>query len=377
MDNLKRYSVVATALFVLSSFSITVFASSLEDKLSDIQNQMSDQKNKAAEAQQKVESVSDQLRIIQQNLQTVTDEYKSIKNQLNDTEEKIDKNKDVLAKAEEELAARMKILNKRIRDIYENGQISYVDVLFGAKDFNDFMTRMDLLKRIIKHDYDLIIKIQDQRKLILDKKAELERNQAALKELEKAAELKKKEVEENKAKQEKILDKMSNDRDTAERAYQELLEASRQVEQMIRQSRYQVSGGKGSGKSTGTMIWPISGPITSEFGWRTHPIFGTEKYHSGLDIGGEYGMSVVAADGGVVIYAGWISGYGNAVIIDHGNGVSSLYGHNQSLVVSEGQSVSQGQLIAYCGSTGNSTGPHVHFEVRENGSPVSPYNYLR
>lgn len=377
MDNLKRYSVVATALFVLSSFSITVFASSLEDKLSDIQNQMSDQKNKAAEAQKKVESVSDQLQIIQQNLQTVTDEYKSIKNQLNDTEEKIDQNKDVLAKAEKKLAARMKILNKRIRDIYENGQISYVDVLFGAKDFNDFMTRMDLLKRIIKHDYDLIIEIQDQRKLILDKKAELERNQAALKELEKTAESKKKEVEENKAKQEKILDKMSNDRDTAERAYQELVEASKQVEQMIRQSRYQVSGGQGNGKSTGTMIWPISGPITSPFGWRTHPIFGTSIFHSGIDIGGDYGMEVVAADGGVVIYAGWISGYGNAVIIDHGNGVSSLYGHNQSLVVREGQSVSQGQLISYCGSTGNSTGPHVHFEVRENGSPVSPYNYLR
>lgn len=377
MDNLKRYSVVATALFVLSSFSITVFASSLEDKLSDIQNQMTDQKNKAAEAQKKVESVSDQLRIIQQNLQTVTDEYKSIKNQLNDTEEKIDQNKDVLAKAEKELAARMKILNKRIRDIYENGQISYVDVLFGAKDFNDFMTRMDLLKRIIKHDYDLIIEIQNQRKLILDKKAELERNQAALKELEKTAESKKKEVEENKAKQEKVLDKMSNDRDTAERAYQELVEASKQVEQMIRQSRYQVSGGQGNGKSTGTMIWPISGPITSPFGWRTHPIFGTSIFHSGIDIGGDYGMEVVAADGGVVIYAGWISGYGNAVIIDHGNGVSSLYGHNQSLVVREGQSVSQGQLISYCGSTGNSTGPHVHFEVRENGSPVSPYNYLR
>ncbi|MBP2631365.1 MAG: envC 1 [Firmicutes bacterium] len=377
MDNLKRYWVVATALLVLSSFSITVFASSLDNKLSDIQNQMSDQKNKATEAQQQVDSVSEQLRLIQQNLQTVTDEYKAIKTQLNDTEEKIDKNKEVLAKAEKELASRMKILNKRIRDIYENGQISYVDVLFGAKDFNDFMTRMDLLKRIIKHDYDLIIKIQDQRKLILDKKAELERDQAALKELEKTAEIKRKEVEVSKEKKEKVLDKVVNDRDTAERAYQELLEASRQVEQMIRQSRYQVSGNQGNGKSTGTMIWPISGPITSEFGWRTHPIFGTAKYHSGLDIGGEYGMPVVAADGGVVIYAGWISGYGNAVIIDHGNGVSSLYGHNQSLVVSEGQSVSQGQLIAYCGSTGYSTGPHVHFEVRENGSPVSPYNYLR
>jgi murein DD-endopeptidase MepM/ murein hydrolase activator NlpD len=377
VNNLKRYWVVATALLVLSSFSITVFASSLDGKLNDIQNQMSDQKSKAMQAQQQVESVSDQLRLIQQDLQTVTDEYKAIQKQSSDTEEKIDKNKDVLAKAEKELAMRMKILDKRIRDIYENGQISYVDVLFGAKDFNDFMTRMDLLKRIIKHDYDLIIKIQDQRKLILEKKAELERDQAALKELEKSAELKKKEVEISKAKKEKVLDKVVNDRDTAERAYQELLEASRQVEQMIRQSRYQVSGAQGSGKSTGSMIWPISGPITSEFGWRTHPIFGTAKYHSGLDIGGDYGMSVVAADGGVVIYAGWISGYGNAVIIDHGNGVSSLYGHNQSLVVSEGQSVSQGQLIAYCGSTGYSTGPHVHFEVRENGSPVSPYNYLR
>lgn len=377
MDNLKRYWVVAAALLVLSSFTITVFASSLDNKLSDIQSQMSDQKNKAAQAQQQVESVSDQLKLIQQELQTVTDEYKAVKKQLNDTEDKIDENKEILAKAEKELAKRMKILDKRIRDIYENGQISYVDVLFGAKDFNDFMTRMDLLKRIIKHDYDLITKIQKERALILEKKAELERDQAALKELEKTAEAKRKEVEVNKEKKEKILDKVVNDRDTAERAYQELLEASRQVEQMIRQSRYQVSGSQGSGKSTGSMIWPISGPITSEFGWRTHPIFGTAKYHSGLDIGGDYGMPVVAADGGVVIYAGWISGYGNAVIIDHGNGVSSLYGHNESLTVREGQSVSQGQLIAYCGSTGYSTGPHVHFEVRENGSPVSPYNYLR
>lgn len=377
MNNLKRYWVVATALLVLSSFSITVFASSLDEKLSNIQSEMSEQKNKAAEAQQQVESVSDQLRLTQQALQIAKDEYKAIQKQSKDIEKKIDENKDVLAKAEKELASRMKILEKRIRDIYENGQISYVDVLFGAKDFNDFMTRMDLLKRIIKHDYDLIIKIQDQRKMILEKKAELERDQAALKELEKNAELKKKEVEASKAKQEKILDKMSNDRDTAERAYQELVEASKQVEQMIRQSRYPVGGAQGSGKSTGTMIWPIDGPITSPFGWRTHPIFGTSTFHSGLDIGGDYGMPVVAADGGVVIYAGWISGYGNAVIIDHGNGISSLYGHNQSLVVREGQSVSQGQLISYCGSTGNSTGPHVHFEVRENGSPVNPYNYLR
>lgn len=377
MKNLKRYCTTLTLLCFVGSFSLTVFANSLDNKLNEIQTQMSDQKGKIDDAKKQVDSVSEQLRVLQQDLQTATDEYKAVKKQLNETEEKIAENKEILAKAEKDLAKRMKILNKRIRDIYENGQISYVDVLFGAKDFNDFMTRMDLLKRVIKHDYDLITKIQSERALILDKKAELERDQATLKELEKSAEEKRKLVEASKEKKEKVLDQAVNDRDTAERAYEELLEASRQVEQMIRQSRYPISGGQGSGKSTGSMIWPLDGPITSPFGWRTHPIFGTSKYHSGIDIGGDYGLPVVAADGGVIIYAGWISGYGNAVIIDHGNGVSSLYGHNESLAVSEGQNVSQGQLIAYCGSTGYSTGPHVHFEVRENGSPVDPHNYLR
>ena len=124
------------------------------------------------------------------------------------------------------------------------------------------------------------------------------------------------------------------------------------------------------------MIWPISGEITSEYGWRTHPIYGDAHYHSGLDIGGDYGQPILAAAAGTVIHSGWISGYGNTVIIDHGGGVSSLYGHNEDLAVSEGQHVSQGQVIAFCGSTGNSTGPHCHFEVREGGEPVSPYGYL-
>ena len=124
------------------------------------------------------------------------------------------------------------------------------------------------------------------------------------------------------------------------------------------------------------MIWPVNGVITSPYGYRTHPIFGTTIYHSGIDIGVDYGTPVQAADGGTVVEAGWGSGYGYAVVIDHGNGLSTLYGHNQELAVSAGQSVSQGQVIAYAGSTGNSTGPHVHFEVRANGDPVDPQGYV-
>lgn len=123
------------------------------------------------------------------------------------------------------------------------------------------------------------------------------------------------------------------------------------------------------------MVNPMQGVITSPYGWRTHPITGTRKYHSGVDIGADYGQPIVAAAAGTVTTAGWVSGYGNTIIINHGDGVETLYGHNQSLAVHEGQTVTQGQLIAYCGSSGNSTGPHCHFEVYKNNQIVDPGDY--
>lgn len=365
---------VAAIVFLLSTFSLTVFADSLEDKLQDLQTQAADQKAKAEEATSKVATISEQLKELQSGVDAAEADYKAVKTKLDETEKKIDKNEETLEKTEKDLAKKTKILDKRVRDIYINGQINYVDVLFGAKDFSDLMTRMDLLKRIIKYDYDLITKVQQDKAMVLEIRKELEVDKENNKKLVEEAAKKAAAVKTRRADKQKLLDRAQYDRETSERAYEELKAASRQVENMIRQSRYVPSGTPRSG--SGRMIWPLNGPITSEFGWRTHPIFGTARYHSGLDIGGDYGDPILAADSGTVIYAGWISGYGNAVIIDHGGGVSSLYGHNQSLNVSEGQSVTQGQVIAYCGSTGNSTGPHCHFEVRLNGEPVSPYNYL-
>lgn len=362
---------------MLTSLSLSAFAASLEDQLEELQGQMSNQRSKIEQAGQKVDTVSEELRHLQAELDQAISEYEAVEKELNNTEEKIVENAAVLQKTEKALDKRMTILGKRVRDIYQNGQISYVEVLFGAKDFSDFMTRMDLLKRIIKADFNLITEIKGERELILSTRAALERDKAAIEALKVAAAEKRQQMEDSKSKKAAALDKAVNDRDRAEQAYQEMLAASAEVENLIRQSHYRPpTTGSGSGHSTGRMIWPLRGEITSEYGWRTHPIFGTSKYHSGLDIGGDYGLPIVAADGGVVVYAGWISGYGNAVIIDHGGGLSTLYGHNDSLAVSEGQNVSQGQLIAYCGSTGYSTGPHCHFEVREDGSPVNPYNYL-
>ena len=170
-----------------------------------------------------------------------------------------------------------------------------------------------------------------------------------------------------------MLNAATYEREMAERAYRELIETSKQIETMIRRIQ---SGEKNIGGSTGTMVWPAEGEITSPFGWRVHPIFGTQRLHTGIDIGADYGDATRAADGGVVIHSDWMGGYGNAVIIDHGNGISTLYAHNSQLLVSEGQTVAKGQTVARVGSTGYSTGPHLHFEVRQNGTPVNPSNFL-
>lgn len=367
---------LALSLLISLSVTGTALADDLEDQLADLQRQAEEQQAKTNEASAKVENVSERLRQIQEELRVATAEYKDVKGQLDSVEAKISDNTELLEKTEADLKVKNKKLQQRVRDIYINGQISYVDVLFGAKDFADLMTRMDVLKRIIKHDYDLIMKVKEEKATVENTRAQLEKDKAEAEVLVADAQAKKAKVEDKESEQQVLLDQAIYDRDTSERMYEEIMAASQEVANMIRRSQMSSAGYSGAPAGAGGMIWPISGPITSEFGWRTHPIFGTSRFHSGLDIGGDYGMPIYAAAGGTVIYAGWISGYGNAVIIDHGGGVTTLYGHNDSLNVSEGENVAQGQVIAMCGSTGNSTGPHCHFEVRENGEPVSPYGYL-
>ena len=352
-------------------------AESLEDKRDSYENQAEKKRKKSAEIEGHIASLSEQKRQIDEEADTAEQAYKEVKSRLDETRSRIADNKEKIDQLSSDREEKRKLLKKRVRDIYINGQISYLDVLFGAKDMQDFLTRMDLLKRVIKYDYDLVKTVMDEMKEIESAQKELDKDQEELEPQVQDAEDKKDVMLLKKRKQQKLIDKMKNDKATLDRQYDELMAASKEITKMIqqRQGGYAYDSGSYSG-GNGSMSWPISGPITSPFGWRVHPISGSRRFHSGLDIGGDYGMAVHAAADGTVIYSGWISGYGNAVIIDHGGGITTLYGHNQSLSVSVGQSVSRGQVIAACGSTGNSTGPHCHFEVRQNGEPVSPYNYL-
>lgn len=374
MFKTRKYLATGLVLFLMLWIVGPVLASDLSEQKEQVEQQMQTQQSKKAEAQQKVDNVTDQLRRVQTELDSAQNDYKTIQGKLSSTEAQIEKNAVILATSEKKLAARSLILNKRIRDIYQNGQLSYLDVLLGANDFSDLTTRLDILKRVINKDLQLIMQVRAERELVLQTKQALDNDRASILDLKKAAEENKKIIENKKKEKEKVLDAAVVERDREEQAYQELVASSKQIEEMLRRNQ---SLNRGPVGGSGAMMWPTDArEITSEFGWRTHPISGRQRYHSGLDIGADYGDSVRAADGGIVVTAGWVQGYGYTVIIEHGNDISSLYGHNSQLLVSEGQSVRKGQIVARVGSSGDSTGPHLHFEVRQGGSPVSPWNYL-
>lgn len=381
----KKY-IAAIIVAALLSPSFAVFADEdLQDQLSDVQGRMAEQAQKKDDAEATIGNVFEKLRVIQENLDGAVKEYKELETQVTATDQKIIPLQKELDQKQAKLTSREGLFSKRIRDIYMHGQLSYLDVVLGAKNFDDFANRVELLRRIVDADMELITSIRDERDQINAAKQVLETEREKLAKLKDDAAKKKDEIEQHKAEQQALLQKAQNDKATAQAAYDELEAASQSIGEMLRQRAAAASSSGSSGGSydsyqvvsgSGAMIWPVNGVITSPFGYREHPIFGRTILHSGYDIGVDYGTPVHAADGGVVVEADWISGYGYAVIIDHGNGLSTLYGHNESLAVSAGQAVSQGQVIAYAGSTGNSTGPHVHFEVRANGDPVDPATYL-
>ena len=377
------------------ALSMPSYADDLDDQVQDLQGQIDSSRLEQENWQQVIEDVSAKLKQIQADLDAANARLQGIRNKQAEINAQIAQTQNEIVKMEAYLKTRQNVLNRRVRAIYMHGQLNYLEVILGANSFSDFANRVELLKRIIRSDYNLILEIQKQKAAIEAKKAQLEEDKRQLDVLAAEAEKTQKEIAAKKAEQQKVLDAAKSNKAAAAQMEQDLnaqlasvrnliqqrlaaAEAARQAAQQAAESDNGGGGGSDDNyvQGTGAMSWPCSGPITSPFGYRTHPIFGTTIFHAGIDIGVDYGTPIHAADSGVVVYSGWISGYGNAVIIDHGGGVSTLYGHNQSLAVSEGQSVSKGSVVAYAGSTGNSTGPHCHFEVDVNGSPVNPMGYL-
>ncbi|OPZ65062.1 MAG: Murein hydrolase activator EnvC precursor [Firmicutes bacterium ADurb.Bin506] len=330
-------------------------------------------------------------------LQNAENKLATIERQMAQTDKDLKAAEEGLVRAERELVlaeteltkltknydATLEGLEARLISIYKMGPSSYLELLLGSESFADFVTRYDFLRLIIAQNATDLeglkqakSDLEAQRVSISARKTELElkkRNIATL-----AQNLTKQRAESEKlaAEREYYLGKVTAEKAKWQKELEEEERQSRELEKTIRDLQNSLIKSGGTPVWTGGFIWPVTGRISSSFGWRVHPIFKDRRYHSGIDIAVPTGTSVKAAAGGKVILAGWINGYGNTVIIDHGGGLSTLYGHNSKLNTAAGKAVMQGDIISKAGSTGFATGPHVHFEVRVNGTAEDPMKRL-
>ncbi len=278
-----------------------------------------------------------------------------------------------IAEAELRLASRRKALSRRVRENYIRGRSTYVQVLLRSTSIKDYLARSYYVERLVDSDIRLVDGIKADQKQLAEDKRRLEAQTAEQVTLKDQLETDQASFRSDVETKRDLLHDVQETRESMEEALEVLEQSSREIEQRIRAMQQTPTGrARMAHPWSGGFIRPASGPITSGFGMRNHPILGRRRMHTGVDIGAGYGAPIRAAAGGVVIFSGYQRGYGNTVIIDHGGGVTTLYGHCSRRNVSEGQSVRQGDVVANVGSTGLSTGPHLHFEVRRNGTPVSP-----
>jgi len=319
----------------------------------------------------------------------------NLKAKIEENTKKKEEREAALKAATERLETRREELQKRLYRLYVQGDMTYGEVLFGAQDFGDFVGRVEILTAAVEADKRLLVdfkrakdEVERQKQALESLIASLETDRLALQEELSRLALRK---EEHTAKlstyedtEKQIAQKLAGiDEELAQIAV-ERSRASAELERIIQERRAQEAQRAQAGQSTipeGVFAWPVPGyyAISSPYGYRIHPIFGTRQFHNGIDIPAPMRTLIVAADTGVVTYARWMSGFGNTVIIAHSGGVSTLYGHIDygGILVSEGQVVSRGQQIAVIGTTGYSTGPHLHFSVLANGGYVPPCNYVR
>jgi murein DD-endopeptidase MepM/ murein hydrolase activator NlpD len=264
------------------------------------------------------------------------------------------------------------LMDARLRAAYERGTLGYLDVVLGASDFRDFVTRSYLLGVIITSDLRLYEQVGAERRQQSAVRETLAQREARLAQQQERWRVSRDQIAQLADARAGFVARVRAQRLAEEEAVRELETESIEIARIIQQATRGGHIGPVPTLAGGALLWPVTGRISSPYGWRVHPIFRTREFHTGIDIAVPWGTPIHAAAAGTVIFTGWMRGYGMLVILDHGNGLSTTYSHLSSYVVHDGERVDRGQVIAKIGSTGWSTGPHLFFEVRETGQPVKP-----
>ncbi|MEA5504283.1 peptidoglycan DD-metalloendopeptidase family protein [Halotia wernerae UHCC 0503] len=349
------------------------------DSLRQQQQQINQERQNMVEERDRLtnlqQAAQNRLTGLNQNLTTTTSYIQDSELRLQLATQRLQQLEADLVVAERSYEERQIATVARLRYLQRSSASQGWAVLLQSQNISDFISRRHQLKLVYRADQQILVKLNAQAKLINKQKIALEQQKNEMALIREQLLAQKADYQTQAESQSELIQRLNSDRLALEAAQNQLDQDSQNLSVLIQQ-KVAAARARDIINGTGMFTYPSDAPTSSPFGWRMHPVLGYRRFHAGLDFAASYGSTIRAADSGTVIFAGWYGGYGRSVIIDHGKGITTLYGHTSELFVFEGQAVQQGQAIAAVGSTGLSTGPHLHFEVRRNGTPVNPADYL-
>ncbi|MBC8388275.1 MAG: peptidoglycan DD-metalloendopeptidase family protein [Actinobacteria bacterium] len=383
-------AVFVTIIIAISSFNLIstasprfIYSQSLEDELEQVQQDLKETQEKRKEVEKQEQQYINQVKEVEGQLRSALSELDNLNTKLSEAKSEVDKatiemvlKEEELKRIEDELKEKIRILNDRVAAIYKNGNSNILEILLKAEDFLDFISKLKLMNLFAEQDTQNILEVKEKKtatigikKSIIDLREKQKEYEDRVKQLVIQAEQKARERDDICNEKKNLLTRTTANKNALIKMEKQLEIQEAEVTRILESYKY---GTAPSGK----FAWPVAARIISGFGNRYHPIFGYNRFHSGIDLAAPYGTLVKAADGGQVVQAGYFGGYGYSVMLYHGGGFATWYAHLSSINVSMGQFVQRGQVIGLVGSTGWTTGPHLHFEVRINGAPQDPRAYL-
>lgn len=389
MGKQKKLLIIFSVLLMISlllSFAAPLLTARA-DTVTQLENQLKEAQRSREAAEAGLKEVKGEISNAEASRKSLDEDIAALEAELYSLSLKIAENEENIARLTEELDQAIvaskeyeHTFKERVRVMYERSNVSFLSILFGADGFSDLLKRVETVSQIVEYDRSILSRMEETQAQIEAKKLAVEESNAAVQLSRDIQATKKAELDASRAALNTVISKLQAD----ENAYRATLDAADAAEEALRAEIRALSNPSSPSAQTqtvdsgGRFCWPTPSTtyITSPFGTRYHPVQKRNKTHTGIDIGAGHGASILAAESGTVLRAGWNSGYGNYVVIDHGAGVQTLYGHCSVLQVQSGQSVSRGQQIALVGSTGVSTGPHLHFEVLINGEYTDPMGYF-
>lgn len=376
MHKVVKIIIIYMLICCITFVSYSADLNELNDKKNEIQTQIDESSSKLADVDEELTQNLQQIQKLDESIQSTEQSLQEVNLKILAMEEEVSNVEKEIENITQKYNNQKELSNSRLVAMYETEDTNYLDVMLKSSSISDFLSSYYLISEITSYDIELLELVENEKQQIEQKQAILSSQKEKLEQERHNVKKTQITLSNTKLLRENYLYKLSEEERNLQAKIDEYNSQVNEIEKEIRSLALTINFGEDY--SGGTMMWPIAGhyTITSDFGMRVHPITGVYKLHTGVDIGASMGTDFTAIANGIVVKAEYNGAYGNMVVIDHGGGVQTLYAHGSEIIASVGQEVKAGDVVLKVGSTGYSTGPHAHFEVRVNGTPVNPLDYI-